>query len=125
MQSKSRVLIVEDNPDQRELMLLALSEMDWDVSSAKDASEALEMANRGRYAVYILDIGLPDMSGYDLAALLLGIHGADRPLLIALTGYGRPEDIAKTKASGFDHHLVKPADIEDLERIVSRYLARK
>jgi signal transduction histidine kinase/ActR/RegA family two-component response regulator len=122
---KSRVLIVEDNPDQRELMLLALSEMDWEVSCAKDASEALEMANRGRYAVYILDIGLPDMTGYDLAGRLLRIHGADRPLLIALTGYGRPEDIAKAKASGFDHHLVKPADIEDLERIVSRHLARK
>lgn len=124
-ESKSRVLIVEDNPDQRELMLMALSEMPWDVSAAKDASEALEMAHCGRYAVYILDIGLPDMTGHDLAARLLAIHGVDRPLLIALTGYARPEDIAKTKASGFDYHLVKPTDIEELERIVNRYLAKK
>ena len=74
--------------------------------------------------MYVLDIGLPDMSGYELAGRLLAIHGENRPLLIALTGYSRPEDITITKASGFDYHLAKPSDIEELERIVSRHLAQ-
>ena len=106
-------------------MLIALAEMSWQISSAKDGLEALEMAKRKRFSVYILDIGLPDLTGYDLAARLLALHGAERPLLIAVTGYSRPEDIAKAKAAGFDHHLAKPADIEELERIISDHLSTK
>jgi signal transduction histidine kinase len=104
-----RVLVVEDDPEQRELWYVALSETDAEVSAAKDGTEALKMASERRFDVYILDLNLPGMSGYDLLQRLLALHSERRPLTIALTGFGRPEDEARVKAAGFDHHIVKPA----------------
>jgi signal transduction histidine kinase/CheY-like chemotaxis protein len=115
-----RVLIVEDAPEQRELWLLALSEMDAEISAAKDGAEALKMVSDGRFDVCILDLNLPDISGYDLLQQLLALHSDRRPVTIALTGFGRPEDEARVKASGFDHHIVKPADISLIQQIISQ-----
>jgi signal transduction histidine kinase/CheY-like chemotaxis protein len=118
-QSK-RVLIVEDDPEQRELWLLALSELDAEVSAAKDGAEALEMVSDGRFDVYILDLNLPDISGYDLLQQVLALHSERRPVTIALTGLGRPEDEARVKAAGFDHHIVKPTDISLIQQIIAQ-----
>jgi signal transduction histidine kinase len=115
-----RVLIVEDDPEQRELWLVALSDMDAEISAAKDGGEALKMVSDGRFDVCILDLNLPDISGYDLLRQLLAIHSEKRPVTIALTGFGRPEDEARVKAAGFDYHIVKPADISLIQRIVSQ-----
>ena len=115
-----RVLIVEDDPEQRELWLLALSELDAEISAAKDGAEAFKMAAVARFDVYILDLNLPDMSGYDLLQQVLALHSEKRPLTIALTGFGRPEDEARVKAAGFDHHIVKPADISLIQQIISQ-----
>ena len=115
-----RVLIVEDDPEQRELWLVALSDMDAEISAAKDGGEALKMASDGCFDVCILDLNLPDISGYDLLQQLLAIHSEKRPVTVALTGFGRPEDEARVKAAGFDYHIVKPADISLIQRIVSQ-----
>ena len=74
-----RVLIVEDDPEQRELWLLALSEMDAEISAAKDGAEALKMVSDGRFDVCILDLNLPDISGYDLLQQLLALHSEKTP----------------------------------------------
>jgi len=94
--------------------------MDAEVAAAKDGAEALQMATDGRFDVCILDLNLPDISGYDLLQQLLALHSERRPLTIALTGFGRPEDEAKVKAAGFDYHIVKPADISLIQQIVSQ-----
>lgn len=115
-----RVLFVEDDPEQRELMVIALSELDAEVLGAKDGSEAIMLASENQFDVCILDLNLPDTTGYDLVAHLLEIHGPKRPITIALTGFGRPEDIESVKQAGFDHYIVKPADIMELQRIISK-----
>jgi len=112
-------LIIEDNPDQRELLMVALSELDADFETAEDAEQALEMASRNPFRVYIINLGLPDMDGYELARRLLELHSQSRPVLIALTGYGSPTDLAKIKLAGFDYQLLKPADITELQEIVT------
>ncbi|HBI69362.1 MAG TPA: hybrid sensor histidine kinase/response regulator, partial [Massilia sp.] len=68
--------------------------------------------------VYILDIGLPRIDGYQLARALRQRPGSRDALLIALTGYGQAHDFTLSKGAGFDHHLVKPANLEQLERIL-------
>jgi DNA-binding response OmpR family regulator len=69
--------------------------------------------------VCLLDLNLPDISGYDLCQRLLEIHAERRPLLIALNGFGRPEDESRIMAAGFDHHMVKPSDIAMLQKLIS------
>ena len=113
-----RVLLVEDNPDQREMMLLALSDGAAHIVGATDGADALAQVSDKRFDIYILDLNLPDVSGYELAGRILELHRDSRPILVALTGYGRREDAAKVMEAGFDHHLVKPAEIESLQRII-------
>jgi signal transduction histidine kinase/CheY-like chemotaxis protein len=114
-----RVLLVEDDPEQRELMVMALSEGDAEVLGAMDGAEAIKLASENRFAVCILDLSLPDTTGYELVGRLLEIHDNNRPVTIALTGFGRPEDTDRVKRAGFDYHIVKPADISRLQRIIS------
>lgn len=114
-----RVLIVEDDPEQRELLVMALSELDAEVVGAKDGSEAILLASENPFDVCILDLNLPDTTGYDLLKRLLEIHASNRPISVALTGFGRPEDAERVKNAGFDHHMIKPADIIKLQGIIS------
>jgi len=109
-----RVLVVDDNRDGLDMLLDALTAAGHDVIGAATARDALDLADRLRPAVAVLDIGLPDMDGYELAKALRS-HGQDRPLrLIALTGYGRDQDIAAARAAGFDAFFAKPVEIEAL-----------
>jgi CheY-like chemotaxis protein len=114
-----RVLVVEDDPEQRELLVMALSELDAEVLGAQDGSEAIKLVSENQFDVCIFDLNLPDMTGYDLVGRLFEIHDKNRPVTIALTGFGRPEDTERVKQAGFDHHIVKPADIAKLQRIIS------
>lgn len=118
--ANKRVLLVEDDPDQRELLAAVLHDVDTEVVGARDGAEAVATATSKPFDVCILDLNLPDMSGYDLIAKLLNAHKDRKPLTIALTGYGRPEDTARIKAAGFDVHLVKPVDIEELQKIIAQ-----
>jgi signal transduction histidine kinase/ActR/RegA family two-component response regulator len=116
--TRTRVLFVEDDPDQRELLQIALSETGAEILATKDGAEALRLASKAHFDVCLLDLNLPDMSGYDLCQRLLEIYAERRPLLIALTGFGRPEDKSRVMAAGFDHHIVKPPDIAMLQKLI-------
>lgn len=123
-----RVLIVEDNADARESLKLALGAEGHDVFEAADGEEAVEIAQRVRPDVVIVDIGLPRIDGYEVARRLrakqatLGV----RWRLIALTGYGQPEDIRRAEDAGFNAHLMKPVHPDSLQKAMSgdRPLAR-
>ncbi|WP_434666719.1 ATP-binding protein [Paraburkholderia sp. A3BS-1L] len=111
-----RVLIVDDNHDAA--MSLALILDDHDVQIAGTATEAIRIAKDFRPEIVFLDLGLPDMSGLNVAAQLSKQTDAHRPFLVALTGYGQPEDREQAREAGFDRHLVKPAPIEEILRLV-------
>jgi CheY-like chemotaxis protein len=83
-----------------------------------DAETLLAAGFHADVDAYILDIGLPCIDGYQLARELKQRGKTESALLVALTGYGQAHDYTLSKAAGFDHHLVKPADLEQLERIL-------
>jgi PAS domain S-box-containing protein len=112
---KCRILLVEDNADTRQVMALALDSLRCTVTTAGTVAEALAAAERESFDLLISDIGLPDGSGLELMRELRGRH---RLRGIALTGFGREQDIAKSRESGFDAHLVKPISIDALEQTV-------
>jgi two-component system CheB/CheR fusion protein len=87
-----------------------------EVYKAEDGPSALEIFRRTRPQVAVVDIGLPGMDGYELARQLRSEPSGHEVVLIALTGYGFPEDRERSRAAGFDDHLVKPVAPEDLRR---------
>ena len=111
-----RVLVVEDNDDAREMVTATLAHAGHEVCEARDGASALAMAAEHDPDAVVLDIGLPDISGYDVARRLRSSEGARHSLLIALTGYGQKEDKDRAKESGFDVHLTKPVSPETLQR---------
>ncbi len=113
-QNAARVLIVDDNADALEMMEYLLQQAGYAVATALDPAEALLVAGRFRPTVAILDIGLPVMNGYELAAELRVLLVAEPPRMIALTGYGQSGDKDRSLAAGFHAHLVKPVDLDDL-----------
>jgi CheY-like chemotaxis protein len=108
-----RILIVDDNDDARMLLAEILQSLGHDVSTAPDGDAALVMVRERIPDIAILDIGLPTMDGYELAAKLRDELVAP-PVLIALTGYGQPQDRARGETAGFDRFLVKPIDVRNL-----------
>ncbi len=112
-----RVLVVEDNPECRETLRWLLTLSGFQVEVAGDGEEGLRKALDWRPAAAVVDIGLPLLDGYEVARRLR--QALDGPLLlIALTGYGQPEDRRRAFAAGFHHHLTKPADPNDLVRLL-------
>ena len=112
-----RVLVVEDNDDAREMLRNLLHLFGHEVHEACDGTSAIEQARRLRPDAALIDIGLPGIDGYEVARRIRAdVPGAR---LVALTGYGQPEDRERALAAGFDVHLVKPVDPEQLERLLS------
>ncbi len=109
-----RVLVVDDNVDAVELLQLTLETVGHQAMKATDALAALELAETFAPDVAILDIGLPVMDGYELAARLRELPNCKNCRLIALTGYGQAHDRQRSRAAGFDEHLVKPVDVQRL-----------
>ncbi len=106
-----QILIVDDNDDARELLGDVLRSIGHQVELAPDGPSALEKLRHFAADVAILDLGLPVMDGFELARRIIDARQSLRPRLIALTGYGAPSDVARTRAVGFDAHLVKPVDV--------------
>jgi signal transduction histidine kinase/ActR/RegA family two-component response regulator len=111
-----RVLLVDDNADAREMYGMVLEADGHEVYEAGDGARALDLFHRARPDVAIVDIGLPGMDGYELARRIRSEAEGQHVTLIALTGYGFPEDRERSRAAGFDRHLVKPAAPEELRR---------
>ena len=114
-----RLIIVDDNLDAARALANLLEAKGHSVAIVADAPSALELGRAEPFAVYILDIGLPGMDGYELARRLRASDSSAPATLVALTGYGQAQDIDKALAAGFDHHFVKPIDIEALDRILA------
>jgi CheY-like chemotaxis protein/anti-sigma regulatory factor (Ser/Thr protein kinase) len=117
--SGARVLVVDDNADAADLLAELLREAGHRVEVAYSPVTALQIVESFQPEVAILDLGLPVMDGYELAARLRTEGKAAGCRLIALTGYGQSQDRARSAASGFAHHLVKPVDISTLFEIIS------
>ncbi len=113
-----RVLIVEDNADARESLARLLRMMGHEISAAKDGAEGLRLAPDARADIALVDIGLPDLSGYEVAKRLRSSPQTADLHLVALTGYGREEDRKLAIDAGFDEHLTKPVELEELERLL-------
>jgi CheY-like chemotaxis protein len=116
--SPRRILIVEDNRDAGEMLRDALVLSGHEVDVARDGKSALAAAARSAPEVALVDIGLPDMDGYEVARRLRA-SANPRILLIALTGYGQSEDQRRALEAGFDVHLTKPVEAERLEAAIA------
>jgi len=114
-----RVLIVDDNQDAGAMLGYMLQTAGYVVRVEEDATSALEATQDFDVEVFILDIGLPDVDGYELARRLRADARTAQATIIALTGYGQPQDRALSQAAGFDHHFVKPADHQELLLVLS------
>jgi two-component system CheB/CheR fusion protein len=120
--SSHRVLVADDNRDSAESLAMLLRLDGYDVRIAASGSEAFDIASSERIEMMILDIGMPGMTGYEVAERIRQLDwGSCRPLLIALTGWGRQEDIDRARAAGFDHHLRKPVDLSELHAHLAAY----
>ena len=115
-----RVLVVDDNQDALVMLLDALKHADIEAVGAGTAKQAMELASAVRPDVAVLDIGLPDVNGFDLARALRALPGGSWIRLIALTGYGREQDKAAAHAAGFDAFFAKPVDIPTLLEAMER-----
>lgn len=113
------IMIVDDNMDAAESLGVLLKALGHKVTVEYSAASALAKAASVMPQAFILDIGLPDISGYELAAQLRRIPACEGALLIALTGYGQAQDRAAALEAGFDHHMLKPADIQLLTKTLS------
>ena len=115
-----RILLVDDNRDVRDSLKQLLELEGHSVSIAGDGRSALEIAAKEAPEIVVLDIGLPDMDGYELARRLRRLDATSKALLIAATGFGRQEDRARSEEAGIDHHLVKPLDLNALAEIIGQ-----
>jgi CheY-like chemotaxis protein/anti-sigma regulatory factor (Ser/Thr protein kinase) len=116
---RHRILVIEDNHDARESLRRLLELSGHSVSGAADGAAGLAAALVEKPDVVLVDVGLPKMDGYEVARRIRATAGEWQPLLVALTGYGLPEDRSRALEAGFDAHLVKPADPAALEALLS------
>ncbi|TFW14764.1 hybrid sensor histidine kinase/response regulator [Duganella callida] len=116
---KMKVLVVDDNIDAAQTLQLLLEAGGHHVSVAHTALAALETAQASSPELCLLDIGLPDISGYDLARGLRALPHTAHATLVAVTGYGRREDRELATAAGFDHYFVKPVDVDALLALIA------
>jgi len=129
---KRRVLIVEDNRDAREMFRMMLELDGHDVLEAEDGCAGLEMLKSEMPDIAFIDVGLPGLDGYEIARRfrcesdiatsdepVAPDHACKRVLLVALTGYGTPDALERSRRAGFDHHLIKPVNPETLYKLLN------
>ena len=116
---RARILVVDDNVDSAKGMSRLLVSSGHEVETAHDGRTALEMARRFRPEVVLLDIGLPGMDGYQVAEKLRQEDCGRVAILVAITGYAQEKDRDRSRGAGFDHHLAKPVDYDELLTLIS------
>lgn len=116
--SRRRILVADDNRDAADSLAMLLQLGGHDVRIASNGATALAIADAFRPDIAILDIGMPDISGYAVARQLRTQAWAKNVRLIALTGWGQDDDQREARAAGFDHHLTKPADVNRLAELL-------
>jgi two-component system, sensor histidine kinase len=121
--SARRVLIVEDNQDAQDALKCLLELWGHEVMVASDGNSGIQLALAHRPEVALVDLGLPTVDGYEVAKQIRTALGDSAPLIIALTGYGAPEQRAQALSAGFDLHIVKPVDPDRLATLLDEYAA--
>lgn len=114
---------MDDNVDAAEMLASLLGALGHEVAVAHDGVLAVDRANAFAPEIAFLDIGLPRRDGYELARELRRLPTCAQTVLIALTGYGQPEDREHALAAGFAHHYVKPMDLRTLTAVLARATA--
>ena len=118
-----KIVYVEDNDDARDVMAQMLSDFGFEVIEAADGKSALRLAEQAQPDVVLMDVGLPDINGYEVARRLKENPATRAIPLIALTGYGQLQDKDVATRAGFAAHLVKPVDLDDILRCLEEVLA--
>lgn len=118
------VLVVEDNADSREMLRMLLEVAGFRCRAADGGAPALRLIEELRPEIAILDLGLPGLNGFELARKIRQSELGKDTCLIALTGYGQPSDRELTREAGFDAHLVKPVQAEELVSLLNRMRPR-
>lgn len=125
LSSKASILVIEDNQDVREMTCAMLAEFGFHVVSAENGRAGIESAKANVPNVALIDIDLPDMSGYDVATSIREDKRLAGIQLIAVTGYGQLSDKEKALACGFDVHLKKPVNVGDLIKAIDDFKRRR
>lgn len=114
-----RVLVIDDDVDCADTIAMVLRRLGAEVSVAYSGAAGLSLCQSFEPELIFLDIGMPQMDGYATVKALRGLGGATPLRIVALTGWGQAEDQERTLAAGFDHHLVKPADLAELRALLN------
>jgi PAS domain S-box-containing protein len=121
--SRRRILVADDNRDAAETLGMLLTLDGYEVLVVHGGLQALERARLHRPDAAILDIGMPDLNGYEVARRIRAQAWGLDVVLLAVTGWGQKDDVARAKAAGFDEHLTKPVDSDQVTRLLQTYLA--
>ena len=113
-----RIVIADDNEDSAQSFAMLLSFSGHEVKIAHDGAEALDAVRNFRPDVAFLDIGMPGLTGYEVAQAVRAEPWGSEVTLIAVTGWGQPDDKQRAHTAGFDRHLVKPIDPDEVDRLL-------
>jgi CheY-like chemotaxis protein len=116
--SPLRILIVDDLVDAADGLALLLRRLGYEVQATYDGASALRVATKFVPQAVLLDLALPKLDGFQIAARLRQVTTLQNVCLIALSGYGEPDDRARTRGAGFDFHLLKPVNFEELLQLL-------
>ncbi len=117
---EQRVLVVDDNADAAEALCRLLRRVGCKLEIAHDGPSALDRAHEFHPTAVLLDIGLPGMDGYEVARRLRAEEHEEHALLVAITGYGQEDDLRRSREAGFDRHLIKPVNIDEIEQLLEK-----
>jgi CheY-like chemotaxis protein len=124
MPAPLRVLVVDDNKDAADSLVALLGAHGHSASAAYSGAEAIRRADALRPQVVLLDIGMPQTTGFDVARALRDYRRAPRPVIVAVTGAAEPSDKIAARMAGFDHYLVKPVEPQALVALLAKIAPR-
>jgi PAS domain S-box-containing protein len=122
---RCKVLVADDNRDAADSLAIILELSGYEVLVAHTGRQALDIGTRERPDAVILDIGMPDMNGYEVARHIRGAGWGSGVFLLAMTGWGQSNDKERARAAGFDQHLTKPVDVEQVESSLGAFLQQR
>ncbi len=117
--TKHRILVVDDNKDSGTTLSILLRSRGHEVRVAHDGLEAVEVAGEFMPDIILMDVGMPKLNGYDATRRIRQMPWARDAFIVALTGWGQPDDVQRSLDAGCSEHLVKPVDFASLERLLS------
>ena len=120
-----RILLADDNVDFAESLSILLEAGGHEVAVTHDGMQALEVAPAFKPDLCFLDIGLPRLHGYDLARRLRELPATRDAYMVAISGWGQPEDKRRSREAGFDHHLAKPVEFERIQELLDQFAASR